>query len=85
MKVLNFAKAAGGQFVASEGLDALWERAEQIGRVSLGRQLFGGHPYEAEIHYRMPSGTTVFAKGVDDDRHEALRKAIKEAERLLGQ
>lgn len=65
------------------GLDALWDVAERFGAVSVETKIFRDNgKYEAEIKGETSGGSRVYAKGLSDDKEEALRLAIAEAERL---
>lgn len=62
-------------------LDAMWHEAEQLGRVSVDRRIFGDC-YEVSISFERKSGTHVRAMGKDTNILFAVANAINEAREM---
>ena len=64
--------------VTQQTLDALWNKAEQLGRVNVDHPLFN-LDYRVEIMFENRSGSRIYARGQARRIHDALESAIKEA------
>lgn len=77
-KVINMDKSA--PYSIDGGFEALWDEAEQYGRVSVETPgLFSKSKYSAEIVGKTRNSSRVYACGDADSKQEALSLAIEEA------
>lgn len=79
--VMNIMMPKGARVWPASTLTELWDHAEELGRVSLETSLFGCK-YQAEIAFKSPSGSSIYAKGESKEKHEAMELAIREAIKL---
>lgn len=71
-----------GHTLSEQTLDDLWHEAEQLGDIKVDRGWGGAKAYQVKIHFRLPSGSTVWATGEHSDIVVAMGRAIDEARRL---
>ena len=69
--------------ITTEPLDELWREAESLGRVEVDNTWVGAVMYTVEIKFDRRSGSSIRAKGTNQNIAFALADAIREA-RILG-
>lgn len=76
--VMNMETRPGRSVYPEPSFEELWMQAEELGRVSLEMSMFG-NTYKAEIAFRSLNGSSIFARGENKDKFEAMKSAIREA------
>lgn len=62
-------------------LDQVWREAEHLGDIKVEKGIFSNE-YEAQIKFKRPAGSTIWAKGQHSNVIIALCQAIDEAREL---
>lgn len=80
MQLIEMNRSQNGVF-ETVTLDALWERAENLGKIEVDKCI-GSPAYRVQIRFRNKNGSDIWAAGHDINIKTALSNAIQEAERL---
>lgn len=65
--------------IGQNSLEALWRKAELLGKIVVQPDLNGIYRHQVTISYHRRSGTFICARGASDEVTDAFQRAIAEA------